>query len=143
MKATDTFKKTIEAHLALLAEKDELFAQTFKKENKNIDDCINYIFQTVKKSGCNGFADEEIFNMAVHYYDEDDIKPGKAIKATVVVNHTVEITEEEKQEAKQKALDKITSDEAERLKKKSEKLEKKPEAKKDTPIVERATLFDL
>lgn len=42
----------------------------------------------VRKSGCNGFADEEIFNMAIHYYDEDDIKVGKVSAQKIVINHT-------------------------------------------------------
>ena len=36
MKSTDSFKQIIEAHLNLLAIRDELFAQTLKKENKSI-----------------------------------------------------------------------------------------------------------
>ena len=39
-----------------------------------------------------GFADEDIYNMAVHYYDEDDIKIGHSLKCNVVVNHHVEAT---------------------------------------------------
>lgn len=89
MKGTDHFKTAIQNHLNGLAAKDELFAETLKKPNKNIDDCLTYILNQVKASGCNGFADDEIFGMAVHYYDEDDIKVGKPISGTVVVNHSV------------------------------------------------------
>lgn len=90
MKATDTFKGVIEKYLQGAAANDSLFAETLKKPNKNIDGCINYILTTVKKSGKAGFADEEIFQMATHYYDEDDIKdPGK-VNCTVVVNHSVD-----------------------------------------------------
>lgn len=89
MKSTDNFKKVINDHLQGLAAKDKLFAETLKKPNKNIDDCINYILNEVQKSGCHGFADEEIFGMAVHYYDEDDLKPGKKVNAKVVVNHSI------------------------------------------------------
>lgn len=89
MKATESFKNIIQAHLEGVAQTDPLFAETFKKPAKNIDDCITYILNTVQKSGCAGFADEEVFNMAVHYYDEDDIPVGKAINAKVVVNHHV------------------------------------------------------
>ena len=89
MKASDNFTKIITTYLHNLAKKDSLFAETLKKPNKNITDCITYIFKTVKNSGCNGFADEEIYGMAVHYYDEDDIKPGSVINAKVVVNHTI------------------------------------------------------
>ena len=42
--------------------------------------------------------------MAVHYYDEDDIEVGKAVSCQVAVNHIVELTEEEKAEARQEAI---------------------------------------
>lgn len=87
MKASPGFKTTINNYLQSRASQDPLFAETLKKPAKSLDDCINYIFGEVQKSGINGYADEEIFGMAVHYYDEDDIKPGKAVNARVVVNH--------------------------------------------------------
>jgi hypothetical protein len=118
MKTTTAFKETIEQHLQEVASKDELFAKTLKKENKNIHDCITYILNQVKSSGCNGFADSEIFNMAIHYYDEDDLKPGKKIDAKVVVNHTVEITEQDKAHAKKIALEKLIEEEKAKLTKK-------------------------
>ena len=42
--------------------------------------------------------------MAFHYYDEDDIEVGKAVSCRVAVNHIVELTEEEKAEARQEAI---------------------------------------
>jgi hypothetical protein len=104
-KSTDQFKTTIQAYLNKRAEEDSLFANTLKKENKNIDDCIQYIFSEVQKSGCTGFADDEIYGMAVHYYDEDDVKPGSYHSPTVVVNHSVELSPEELDAAKQKGID--------------------------------------
>lgn len=109
MKGTETFKKTIETYLTERAKTDSLFAVSFAKPNKNINECINYIFSEVQKSGCNGFADDEIYGMAVHYYDEDNLGEIKATSnARVVVNHSVELTEEEKakarEEAKQRAI---------------------------------------
>ena len=47
---------------------------------------------------------EKIFSMAVHYYDEDDIGVGKVVSCQVAVNHIVELTEEEKDEARQEAI---------------------------------------
>lgn len=88
MKASDSFTKTITEHLESVAAADPLFAKTYAKENKSITECINYILNTVQKSGCNGFADEEIYAMAIHYYDEDDIKNVKSIQCKVVVNHS-------------------------------------------------------
>jgi len=110
MKSTDSFKLSISQHLEGLANIDPLFAETLKKPNKNLDDCITYILNQVKDSGCNGFEDSEIFGMATHYYDEDEIKTGSPMNCRVVVNHTVELSQEEIIQAKQAALDKIISE---------------------------------
>lgn len=90
MSVSPAFKAQIENHLNELAAKDELFAVTLKKENKNIDDCITYILNEVQKTGKIGFADEEIYGIAIHYYDEDDIQVGKKVSAKVVVNHSID-----------------------------------------------------
>lgn len=82
----DPFKEAIKVYLEQLANHDELFAKTLEKPNKNIDDCVTYILNTVKKSGRQGFADDEIYSMAIHYYDEDTITVGEKISARVVIN---------------------------------------------------------
>lgn len=97
MSVSTAFKAQIENYLNELAAKDELFAVTLKKENKNIEDCITYILNQVQKSGKMGFADEEIYGMAVHYYDEDDIEVGKKISAKVVVNHSIDAPKPKKE----------------------------------------------
>lgn len=104
MKATDYFKQTIQNYLELRAESDALFVPRYHNPRKSIDDCITYILNEVRRSGCNGFADDEIYSMALHYYDEEDIDVGKPINCKVVVNHTIELTEEEKQQAHEQAL---------------------------------------
>lgn len=83
---TDPFKEAILNHLQEMANIDELFAKTFSKPYKNIDDCATYILNEVKKSQRQGFADEEIFNMAIHYYDEETVEVGKPLSAKVVIN---------------------------------------------------------
>jgi hypothetical protein len=104
MKGTEHFTRTIAEYLNQRAMTDTLFAPNLRKPNKSIEECITYILNEVQKSGCNGFTDEEIYSMAVHYYDEDDIEVGKATACNVVVNHVVELTEEEKAEARQEAI---------------------------------------
>lgn len=107
MKATIHFKNTIQSYLDQLAQADPLFEWTYTtKENKNIDDCCTYILNQVKQSGCNGFADDEIYSMAVHYYDEDNIEIGKPINCHIAVNHIVELTQEEKEQARIDAIEK-------------------------------------
>ena len=45
--------------------------------------------------------------MAVHYYDEDDIEVDKVSSCNVVVNHVVELSEEEKKQYQQEKLVKL------------------------------------
>ena len=100
MKGSNHFKNTIKAYLDQRAETDILFSFQYSKPEKSIDDCVTYILNEVKKSGCSGFHDDEIFNMAVHFYDEDTIEIGESMNnAHVVVNQFVELTEEEKMQA--------------------------------------------
>lgn len=72
------FKVRIKEYLDSLAKKDKLFKKTYAKTNKNLDECCNYIIQEVKNAAKNknqiAVADDEIYSLAVHYYDEDDIK---------------------------------------------------------------------
>jgi len=111
MKSTAYFTRTVLTYLEQRASTDALFAQSFAKENKNIDDCCIYILNEVQKSGCNGFADEEIYSMAVHYYDEDNIEIGKPMSnAHIVVNHVVELTQEEKEQARKDAIQKAQNE---------------------------------
>jgi hypothetical protein len=120
-KASVSFRDAIQSYLNLRAFQDPLFAASLKKEGKSIDECLNYIMETVKKSGQQGFEDSEVYNMAVHYYDEDDIKVGSGVSGNVVVNHAVALTPEEIQEMKNKVVEdtkaELTDDEVKRQKK--------------------------
>nr|DAX44828.1 MAG TPA: PcfK-like protein [Caudoviricetes sp.] len=136
MKGTENFKRTIQEYLEERAKTDELFAKSYAKPNKSIDECITYILNEVQQSGCNGFEDNEIFGMAIHYYDEDNLDVGKKINCNIVVNHTVELTEEEKQELKDKARNDFYT---EQLAKQRESLKPKKKAKVS---VSEPSLFD-
>ena len=110
MKVSTHFQTEIQSYLEERAEYDDFFARSYRNPLKNIEDCITYILNEVQKSGCNGFADDEIFGMAVHYYDEADIEIGKPIDCKVVVNHTVELTEEEKAESRKEGIKRAESE---------------------------------
>ena len=133
-KVSAQFKQTIKAYLDKRAAEDTLFAKTYAKANKNLDECCNYILQQVKKSGCCGFADEEIYNMAIHYYDEDEIKDVKPVSAQVVVNHVVELTEAEKAEAKEKAKADFEKEQLAKIKEEERKREEKERKRKEERI---------
>ena len=128
MKASNAFKETIKNYLEKRVQEDELFAETYKKENKNLDECCNYVMQCAKQGGYQGYADEEVFGWAVHYYDEDDIKNIKPVSGKVIVNHSVELTEEDKKLAKEKAIEALIEEsKVEARKNISENIELSPE----------------
>ena len=59
-----------------------------------------------------------------HYYDEDDIEVGKAISCQVAVNHIVELTEEEKVEARQEAIKQYQREELAKLQSRNARVKK-------------------
>lgn len=140
MSASIHFKNEIQTYLEQRAEYDELFARSYRNPLKNIEDCLTYIFNYVKQSGCNGFSDDEIFGQAVHYYDETDIEIGKPIECKVVVNHHVELTAEEKAQARQDAIKRAENEAYAKMKQQREKATAKRTATVQQP---QATLFDF
>lgn len=99
------FEKTIKEYLDNFAATDEWFKECYADPKKNIKSCCDYICTEVQKTGRKGFADEEIYQLARHYYLED-IKPGeiKASSGNVVVNHQIELSDEEKKAAHDRAV---------------------------------------
>lgn len=80
------FEKKIKDYLDKRAAEDELFAKTYAKKNKSFEECIQYIFgeaykEAVSMPGVSGkgsvFEGDVVYGLAVHYYDEDDIKVSK------------------------------------------------------------------
>ena len=139
MKATEHFKQTIKAYLDERAKNDELFAVSYAKENKNMDDCVTFILNQVKRSKCMGLTDEEVYSLAVHFFDEDDIEIGISIACNVIVNHTVELTEEEKAQARQDALKEYQAEQLRKMQKRTNK----PKTPKAQPEITTPSLFDF
>ena len=139
MKGTEHFTRTIAEYLNQRAMTDPLFAPNLAKPNKNIEECVTYILNEVQKSGCNGFDDDEIYSMAVHYYDEDNIEIGKLINCQVTVNHVVELTEEEKAEARKEAIKQYQREELAKIQKRNER----PKKVQTQAPQQQTSLFDL
>lgn len=71
------------------ADNDELFARSFYKPNKSMDECMRFVTKSVlddmseqvktvtkKRRNCGiggGYSDEWVLSKAIHYFDEDDI----------------------------------------------------------------------
>ncbi len=80
--------KVIE-HISTLALNDELIAKTIEKENKSFNEMWAYIISEARKSAQNSAAcltEDEVFGLALHYFDEDDIKVNSKSKAKVTTS---------------------------------------------------------
>ena len=87
--------------------------ENLAKENKSLDEMSKYILSQAKskaQSGCACLDDEEVYGMAVHYYDEDNLKvttTKEKVKVETEVKLEVkaevkEIKKEVKKESKKK-----------------------------------------
>ena len=101
-------KEAIKAHLDALAQKDPMFAAVYAKPGKNMDECFDYILGEVRKEGMAVYkSDQEVYGMAVHYYEEDDLKVSKIPKDERVrtAAPVAPLSEEEKAKIKQEAAE--------------------------------------
>ena len=105
MSKQNPLKEAIQSYLDNQAKKDELFAKSYAKEGKNIDECCNYIIGEAKKRGGNAvfMSDDEVFGLAVHYYDEDDIKVSKQTNYKVSAGNVKKEASTEQPEIKKPA----------------------------------------
>ena len=87
--------------------------------NRSIDDIVTYILNEVMKSECHGFDDDEIYSLAIHAAEEKDLELGKPVECDVKVNHVVELTEEEKQEARRNAIRRLENETYNRISQRS------------------------
>ena len=139
MKGTEHFTRTIAEYLNQRAATDPLFAPNLQKPNKSIEGCVTYILHQVQASGCAGFEDFEIYSMAVEYYDKDQIDAGNPINCNVCVNHTIELTEEEKAEARQEAIKQYQREELAKMQSRNARVKKT----ENTTTQVQPSLFDF
>lgn len=146
-KATNPWIKRIGNYL--LSRQD--LKDNLKKENKSLEECFNYVLIEIsnkaKKEGNIGYAsgdDEEIYALAVHYYDEDDIKVEK-INFRTNANGSATASElSEKLMKQKKSKTKYLSKENEKKNESKEASQpKSKKAKKDKIPDNQISLFDL
>ncbi len=139
--SNNDFKQAIKSYLDKRAKTDKLFAVVYAKANKNLTECCSYIMGEAKKRGnavC--MSDDEVFGLAVHYYDEDNIKINKLpanvkASASAPVSKPVKLTEEDEKRAREEAIKRLTEEQHALLKKKSTR------AKKEVIEVQQMSLF--
>lgn len=77
----------IKEYLDNRAKQDPQFAKSYAKDNKNLKECFSYIMGEARKRATGNsccMTSDEVFGLAVHYYDEDDIKISRRNGSTSV-----------------------------------------------------------
>lgn len=115
MKGSKSFTEAIQKHLEDFAAANPAFAGRMALPEKSIDDCVKYILGEVSAIGQCGYTDEEIFGMAIHYFDEDKIEIRKSNVSHIAVNHHVDLTQEEIAEARELAMQAAIKEKKEEL----------------------------
>lgn len=136
-----TIRESVKKYLDNRAKTDELFAQNYAKPNKNFDECYNYVLgEAYHHSSDVGvhIDDEVVYGWAVHYYDEDDIKINPLpnnVKAAAKAS--VELTEADKEKARELAIEQYKQQCIENLRKAEEERARKEEEKRKARIAKR------
>ena len=130
------FEKAIKAFLDDKAEKDPAFAEKYNSGKKNIADCCKFIIAEVKKS-CKGkeaaCTDEYVYGLAMHYYDEENIKvPANAPSCNVVVPGDIKLSEADRTEAREEALRRLKEQEVQEQIRKERQKQEAAEKKAET-----------
>lgn len=149
MAKNDSFKQAIKTYLDKRAEEDALFAPKYANEKKSLDECCAYIMGEAMKNSagignnvkCCAMDNDAVYGLAVHYYDEDDIKinklpAGQRTSVSSALEKPVELTEEEKKVAREAAIARVAEEQYQALRKKAGK-------KKTDDDVQQMSLFQL
>lgn len=157
--------EAIKAHLDGMAAGDPVFAEKLKNPKKSLEECVKYIQGEVfhkyvdgKRGGssvaCATPSRAEVFGMAVHYYDEEDVKI-RAVgspRSSGSAKPAAELSEEEKAKIQKEAAAKYEAQvikdlkEKEAARKKAEAEKKKAERERKEAASKAAgemSLFDL
>jgi hypothetical protein len=80
----------VRTYLENKAKAEAEFATIYAKPNKSLEECWKYIVSEARKQAvdqCACISDEDVYNWAVHYYMEDDVKaPSSAPKVKVTTD---------------------------------------------------------
>lgn len=132
------FVEAIKSYLDRRAEEDKMFAESYANMKKNIIECCDFIVSEVKRQNRTAMTDDEVYGLAVHYYDEADpgrIDKGAASRAAIV------IPGEDKERLRAEAIEEYKRQCIEEIKNKESKLSAISANKRKEDKSEPPTLF--
>lgn len=147
MKSSENFIEAIRQYLDSRAASDTLFAIRYASPSKSVAECCQYILNEVKRQGVSVLTNDEVYSLACHYFDGDVSAEeiGKPINCKVVISKD-QLTEEDKAELKEQAMELFKQEQLRELRRQSQpKAQPKPTSTAPKAVAEIDTapnLFD-
>ena len=95
------------------------FAIKLANPKKTLEGAVNYLCNEIKKSGLCVVDDQTVLSILLHFYDEDDIEDGGTpINCNIVVSKP-ELSDEDKAELKQQAMEQFKQEQLRELRSQS------------------------
>lgn len=135
------FADAIKSYLDSRASEDKMFAESYANPKKSIGECCDYIVSEVKRQNRTAMTDDEVYGLAVHYYDEADpgkIDKGAASRAKVVVP---ELKEKDREQLRAEAISEYKTACINELKEKERKIRELAANRCKEDKMEQPTLF--
>ena len=148
MKSSENFIEAIRNYLDSRAESDNLFAISYADPSKSLSECCQFILNEVKRQGVSIMTNDEVYSLAMHYWDGDCTaeKIGKPINCKVVISKD-QLTEEDKATLKEQAMEQYKEEQLREIRRQSApKTQPKPTAtapKAGAEINVQPNLFDF
>lgn len=135
------FAEVIKSYLDRRAAEDPQFAESYANPKKSIAECCDYIVSEVKRQNRTAMTDDEVYGLAVHYFDEEN--PGKidkraASRAKVVVP---ELKEKDREQLRAEAISEYKTACINELKEKERKIRELAANRRREDKMEQPTLF--
>ena len=137
-----TFKDAVKDYLDKMAADDPVFAAKMANPDKSLDKCVEFVESEIfhkyivagngrKVAVCEP-SRQECFGLAVHYYDEGKIEIRKmdGVGSVATATPGVELSEEDKAKAREKAIERLAEEEARKIKAEEEKRRQKSKEKR-------------
>lgn len=135
------FAEAIKSYLDRRAAEDPQFAESYANPKKSISECCDYIVSEVRKQNRMAMTDDEVYGLAVHYFDEENpgkIDKGAASRAKVVVP---ELKEKEREQLRAEAISEYKTACINELKEKERKIRELAANRRKEDKMEQPTLF--
>ena len=121
------------------------FAIKMANPSKSMEGAVNYLCSQIQKSGLCVVDDQEVMNILVHYFDENEIEDCGKVNCNIVVSKP-ELSEDDKEILKEQAMEEYKKEQLQQIRRNNaQKATPKPTAtapKKGAEIDTIPNLFD-